>query len=421
MQQRTAFRPLVTAGAATVGASMIALTPVVSNDVAADIQHGVVNVEHRAVALADTVINPIQSWMDLIQTTQTNLQTVTQDFLSLPFPAAQQLAANWLQFGDLYVSTMQTGATDAVSYFTGSGASDFLPLLYSGSQDLVAGNVAGWISNLINALYQQPLFQIGYPLEATLDIPKTMSTNFGYAVNALLGGGVTDLGVYLVLGPGQIGHAFGSSLQAAVNSANSGDLAGAFINLLNVLPVTLDAIINGTGSPPEFGLINTPYAGLYVELSDISYNLAQAIVAPNSQNIVNGGSLPVATQEFLTQLTTGWPSLQVAFNQLLNTVGQLLGGGGAAATAGFVNADSAMAGLAAGLPGLSTDLLKGFDPAAVTNIAGWLGTSMATDIAAALPADIAGVLPGDVPAMAGRLGADLASVLPGMILSVLHF
>ncbi|ORA76455.1 hypothetical protein BST29_24525 [Mycobacterium malmoense] len=404
-----------------MGASMIALTPVVSNDVAADIQHGVVNAEHRAVALADTVVNPIQSWMDLIQTTQTNLQTVTQDFLSLPFPAAQQLAANWLQYGDLYVSTMQTGAINAVSYFTESGANDFLPLLQSASSDLISGNVEGSINNLIAALYTYPFTQIGQPLEATLDIPKTMSTNFGNAVNTLLGSGVTDLGVYLVFAPKVIGEAFGSSLQLAVNSANSGDLVGAFANLLDVPPVTLDAIINGSGTPPDFGLINTPYAGLYVELSNISKLLAQAIVAPNSQNIVNGGSLPVATQEFLTQLTTGWPSLQTAFNQLLNTVGQLLGGGGAAATAGFVNADSAMAGLAAGLPGLSTDLLKGFDPAAVTNIAGWLGTSMATDIAAALPADIAGVLPGDVPAMAGRLGADLASVLPGMILSVLHF
>ncbi|ORA65720.1 hypothetical protein BST25_23285, partial [Mycobacterium heidelbergense] len=215
------------AGAAAVGASIIALIPAVSNDVAAGIQQHMVNVEHRAVALADTVVNPIQSWMDLIQTTQTNLQTVTQEFLKLPFPAAQQLAANWLQFGNLYASTTQIGANDAIKYFTGPGTSDFLPLLYSGSNDLIAGNVAGWMSSMIAAFYSGPLFDIGYPMEATLTIPENMATNFGYAVNTLLSAGVTDFGVYALGAPVSVAGTFGSSLQLAINSANSGDLAVA--------------------------------------------------------------------------------------------------------------------------------------------------------------------------------------------------
>ncbi|ORA66402.1 hypothetical protein BST25_23165, partial [Mycobacterium heidelbergense] len=227
MQQRIAFRPLVAAGAAAVGASIIALIPAVSNDVAAGIQQHVVNVEHRAVALADTVVNPIQSWMDLIQTTQTNLQTVTQDFLSLPFPLAQQLAANWLQFGNLYVSTTQIGATDAIKYFTGPGVYDFVPLLYTGSRDLIAGNVAGWMSSMVYAFYTGPLVDIGQPMEATLTIPENMATNFGYAVNTLLTTGVTNFGYYVVTAPGSVAGTFGSSLQLAINSANSGDLAVA--------------------------------------------------------------------------------------------------------------------------------------------------------------------------------------------------
>ncbi|OIN77974.1 hypothetical protein [Mycobacterium malmoense] len=411
MQQRIAFRPLMAAGAAALGASIIALTPAVSNDVAEGIQQHMVNVEHRAVALADTVVNPIQSWMDLIQTTQTNLQTVTQEFLSLPFPAAQQLAANWLQFGNLYVSTTQIGANDAINYFTGPGAYDFLPLLYSGSNDLIAGNVAGWMSSMIGAFYTEPLFDVGYPMEAMLDIPKDMATNFGYAVNTLLTTGVTDFGLYVVGAPGYVAGTFGSSLQLAINSASSGDLAGAVLNLLNVPPVTLNGFINGLngGANPLYGLINRPYAGLYTEYSSVANALAKAIVAPNSQNIVNGGSLSAGAQQFVSQFLNGWPSPQLAINQLINTLEGLFGGSNAAGAAAALSGGSVVAGLSGGLPGLSADVLKTLDPAMVTGIAGSLGPSLGTHIAGALGTTAAS-LPVDLSRIATTLSVDLSTL-----------
>ncbi|WP_211278380.1 hypothetical protein, partial [Mycobacterium heidelbergense] len=168
----------------------------------------------------------------------------------------------------------------------------------------------------------------------------------------------------------------------------------AVLNLLNVPPVTLNGFINGLngGSQPNLGLINTPYSSLYTEYSFVSNALAKAIVAPNSQNIVNGGSLSAGAQQFVSQFLNGWPSPQLAINQLINTLEGLFGGSNAASAAAALNGGGIAASVAAGLPGVSAGVLKAFDPAAVTNIAASLGPSLAAEVAGSLGANLAGSL-----------------------------
>ncbi|OIN81937.1 hypothetical protein K3U93_22105 [Mycobacterium malmoense] len=377
---------------------MIALTPVVSSDVASDLQRSAASIQHRAVQLmADDIVNPIQAWTDLFQTTATNLQTVTQEWLALPFPVLQQFAANWAQYAYLDIATDQIGLKAAFDYFTGSGISNgFFPTLSLAFQDLSSGNVAGYLSLLLNAFYENPIFLIGYPMEAALQIPEQISTNFANAVNSLLEGGVVNIGIYALGGPSAVTTAFGNSLQASVDAANSGNLLGAATNLLSVPAETLNGFINGIGTGqvhPDYGLINPPpYESLFqLTYTDLAKDLAQAIVTPNAQNIVGGGSLAAGVDQLVNQFLNGWPSVQNAINQLINTIEGLFGGG--AATAEAVNSSSVLAGLATG-------------PA---------------ELAAHIPVDVAASLPGDVANIAGHLGVDLASVLPGMILSVLHF
>ncbi|WP_438268915.1 hypothetical protein, partial [Mycobacterium malmoense] len=62
MQQLAALRPLVTAGAAALGASLIALTPTISNNLAAKTQHSTATIQQHAIELTDAVTNPIQTW-----------------------------------------------------------------------------------------------------------------------------------------------------------------------------------------------------------------------------------------------------------------------------------------------------------------------------------------------------------------------
>ncbi|BBZ52940.1 hypothetical protein H7H82_13300 [Mycobacterium heidelbergense] len=389
MQQLAAFRPLVTAGAAAVGASLIALTPSVSNDVAAGLQHSVVNIQHRAVELADAV-NPVQSWIDLFQTTGANLQAFAQTWGALPFPVAQQAAANWLYYGDFYITTMQSGASGASNYFGGQGPTAFFPLLTTAFTDLQAGNVSGFVNNLTSAFWTQIFLQVLQPMENTLAIPREISTNFANFVNTLIGTtNVQYLGIYVFTAPGYFMGVMGDSLQAAVNSANSGDLVGAITNLLNTPPVTLDALLNGSISllsPPASGSTGFVYA-----LDNVLNSTAKAMVTPGAQNMVNGGSLAAASSAFLSQLTTGWPAPQVAFDGVLNGLTQFiqslfpsLGGAGAATAADVVNGGSALAGLSAGLPGLAANALKGFEPALATDIAAALGPSLAANVAGPL-------------------------------------
>lgn len=58
MPQLATLRPLATAGAAALGASLIALAPAVPNDVAADISHRLDNVQRHTVELTDSVCQP---------------------------------------------------------------------------------------------------------------------------------------------------------------------------------------------------------------------------------------------------------------------------------------------------------------------------------------------------------------------------
>ncbi|BBZ50029.1 hypothetical protein H7H82_13035 [Mycobacterium heidelbergense] len=88
MQQQAALRPLVTAGAAALGASMIALTPAVSNDLAADIQHSAVTIQQRAVELTDYVANPIETWIDVFEAAGINIQSLAAQFQQYPFVLA---------------------------------------------------------------------------------------------------------------------------------------------------------------------------------------------------------------------------------------------------------------------------------------------------------------------------------------------
>ncbi|ORA76804.1 hypothetical protein K3U93_14435 [Mycobacterium malmoense] len=418
MQQLTAFRPLITASAAALGASLIALTPTVFNDAAATLQHGAITAQQRAVQLADDVVNPIQTWIDTFQTAGANIQTILGEFSQLPFPVAQQLAANWLNYGNIDISNLQSVANGLVGYYLGTGLNDFVPLLEDSITDARAGQFAqtptndGAVTLLVDALYYFPLANYVENLEnIPREIIPAITQNLANATSAFFSThsnvGLSALSGSLVLLPTEIEDPLGDSLQAAYDSLVAGSPLGVLTNLLDIPGQVTNGLLNAEGLglvSPSPGLVNGFFQNLLVNIPQL---IAENMVAPGAQNITEGGSVATAFQQLSSQLISGWPTLQTVVDYLVNlwnTYGGI--GNAAAASAGAVNGGSLIGGLSTQLPGLSADLLKGFDPAAVTNIAGSLGPSLAADVAGSLGTSVAGSL----GSVAGTLAVDLSTL-----------
>ncbi|WP_141772628.1 hypothetical protein [Mycobacterium malmoense] len=420
-----ALRPLATAGVAAVGASLIALTPAVSNDVAADIQHGTATIQYRAVELADTVVNPIQTWIDTFEILGINLQSLATQFQAHPFPLAQQVAANFLQYGGEYVTPYQRAVTQGLNYFFGTGSSQFVPLMQSAWAAAAAGNFAGSsgaVSLLDEALWFYPATAVGQPLETIPQILNPITQNLANATNFATTTGISDIaGWFIVDGPPTVATALGTSLQNIYDSFAAGNPVGGVINAIDLPGEVTNALLNGLLTNPKRGynggIFSEGPTGLVKTLvTTVNQQLAAEIVAPNAQNIMSGGSLQTAFQNFVNTLTTGWPSPQEIAGDISNLINYLLGNSSSAAAAVNVAdfgtmlpaASSAMA----SLPGLSADVLKALDPAAVTSIAGSLGPSLAADVAGSLGSSLG-------PNIAGSLATTLSVDLSTLALHIL--
>ncbi|BBZ49268.1 hypothetical protein H7H82_12955 [Mycobacterium heidelbergense] len=427
MQQLAASRPLVIAGAAAIGASLIALTPTVANDLAADAQRSTVIIQHHAIELADTVANPIQTWVDTFSTLGINLQALWAQFQAVPFALSQQLAANFLQYGVDYVSAFQNAAIAADAQFLNTGSSAyFVPGLELAGTELMSGQIAKGVTQLYNTVWNLPITNIGYKLFPLLNLPGYILQNATNFSNSMAETGVPAFVLQTVFGiPGNFSTALGNGLQAVYDSFTAGDQLGAVINAIDIPGEIANLVLNGTYngfdgySEGIFSAAPGGTNGLVQLLTSGGPQIFAAdMVAPNAQNIVQGGSIATAFGNFVNTLnfwnpaTTSWPTVQSLFDGILGVFRYVLediGGAPAAAAngSGFAAlapaASSAMAGLSGGLPGLSAGVLKAFDPAAVTNIAGSLGPSLAAEVAGSLGANLAGSL-------ATTLSVDLSKV-----------
>ncbi|OIN78484.1 hypothetical protein [Mycobacterium malmoense] len=418
MQQLTALQPLVTAGAAAVGASLIALTPGVSNNLAVDLQHSAATIEQRAVQLASTdyAVNPLQTWLDVFTTAAANLQAIGSDWAQIPAILAQQVAANWIEYATEYVSSYQTAANAAVDYYLGAGSGDFAGTITQALSAVQTGNIGDAVENLYDAFIGAPLVLVFQPLEAIPQILNPITQNLANATDYLTVAGVQTLGDGVVVGviPQLFVGGIAQPLQNAYDAFSAGDPVDGMLNLLNLPGAEANAVLNGVslgGWTNGGGLLSHGVANvdgpLNALVNYIPQHLAPDLVAPQATNITTGGSLATTWATFLSQLTGGWPSPNEIVDNILNvfrTYGGLPGVASAAnagTAADFATAASAVASLSANF-------------ASVTDLSSVAALSL-------LPTDIAASLPADVANVAGHLGADLASVLPGMILSILHF
>ncbi|BBZ50857.1 hypothetical protein H7H82_20720 [Mycobacterium heidelbergense] len=286
-------------------------------------------------SLASAAFDPTQNliaqtWINTFQTAGANLQTIFNTWSQLPVPALQQVAANGISYGNLYVSTYQTAANAAVKYFTSATGNNFQPLLQMAVNDFSTGKISTGVTLLWEALYYLPLENIALPMEKILNIPAYITQNFANATSQLTSTFVNGAGLYgLINTSAAAAGALGTSLQAVYNAWNAGDTLGAVTNLLNTPGAVTNLFLNGS-KPSGGGLFSSPYIAknatglLNWLLNTFSPGFAKDIVAPNAANIATGGSLAGAFQGFANQLINGWPSLSPVIGDISAGLTQLL-------------------------------------------------------------------------------------------------
>ncbi|MCV7379845.1 hypothetical protein H7K38_14440 [Mycobacterium alsense] len=308
-------------------------------------------------AYVSNAVNPLQTWANVLPQTLTNIETIANQWLQYPAPVLQQVLANVIQYGVDYITPYRNVANALVTYYTGPGAGNFYGQLARVSTKWGQGQISQAVSTLYGAFITAPLQRL-LPLTKTLTIPGLMLQNLTNATNYLLGTGLTTLANAFTSGPATAFNALGGSLQAVYNAQVSGDSLGALTNFLDIPGQMTNAFFNGyaTGfgwlNPGQGAFFNGGFISDLVDL--IPRQLAQQIVAPNAQNIGQGGTLAAALQNLETVATQGWPSLTPIMNTL---------------TSNLSNIGSQLTGLLQNLPSVLSNL-----PSMLSTIATGVGT-----------------------------------------------
>ncbi|ORA85224.1 hypothetical protein K3U93_04940 [Mycobacterium malmoense] len=322
-------------------------------------------------AAVSNAVNPLQTWIDIVPKSTANIENIVQNWLAHPAPILQQVLANFAQYGVDYVTPFKTAANAAVTYFTGPGAGNFAGQLMRASMAYSQGQVATAVNDVVGAVFTSPIVKIGFPLEKTLVIPGLMLQNLTDATNFLTTTAIGTLGNTLSNLPVVTFNGLAGSLQAVSDAQASGDSIGAVTNFLDIPGQMVDAFLNGHTVTPGKTLFNNGLLNSVVGqlnggtiqdiVNSLPQQLAKAIVAPNAQNVVSGGSLAAAFQNLETVATQGWPSLTPIMNTLtsnLSNIGSQLTALLQNLPSGLSNLPSMLSTIAAGVGTFILSLLK---------------------------------------------------------------
>ncbi|BBZ50368.1 hypothetical protein H7H82_00170 [Mycobacterium heidelbergense] len=274
----------------------------------------------------------VQTWANTFTHAGANLQYIYNVWSKLPASVLQQVLANWINYGNIYVESYQSAAADAINYF-GAGGS-FWGELLNASNALTSGNISGAVTDTYDAFYAFVIPQILYPLETIIEkIPVGITKNLSNATSYLTSTVLSSVGLLGILGiPAQTETALGTSLQAAYNAYTSGNLLGAVTNLLNTPGAMLNGFLNGASGTA--GLLSSPAFGgnglVWAWVNSLGPGLAKQIVASGATNIVTAkgnvgfAALQTAFQGFVNNLVNGWPSLSPIVSQISGSLTSLL-------------------------------------------------------------------------------------------------
>ena len=170
-------RPRFTTGIALAGAGVIALSPIVGVSTNAHIA-SVDAVSSAAVRLTAGT-DPVQRWLEVIQTSAANLGAISQQFFDAPAPILEQLATN--QFAN--VQYLAATGQELLASLQLSLESVPAQLRQAGQQ-LRAGNIVGAVDTF-NAAILPPILNVVFYLPELYKVVTNAGQNFANVVAAL--------------------------------------------------------------------------------------------------------------------------------------------------------------------------------------------------------------------------------------------
>lgn len=337
-------RTCLTATTAFVGAGAMALSPISPVDPhVGDLRVPAV-VSDVGLAAAPF---PFQTWLNTAINVANNITAVGQAEWALPAPLVQQVAANLIEYAAMDIGAFQSAANAAVGYF----ATTFPAIMQPAIAALESGDFAGFMAGVNTAVFN--LFAgVLLPMQSALAIPQHMAANLATAVTYVTGSFVTTLGTaFLLKMVPALTAGIGASQQAVYDAATSGDWVGTIAALADMPGALTNLVLNGgDGVSGLLGPAATSgFLGLFMQT--LPQSIASQITVPGAQNIMAGGSVEAALQDFATQLTTEWPPLgdlatipggiaagmqgfpEAVLKLAGNAFGGLIGGGGSTAIA----------------------------------------------------------------------------------------
>jgi hypothetical protein len=267
-----ALNRTVTAGVAFVGASAIALTPIVAYSPALQLP----SLRSAEVQMA-AFVNPIEEWVQVIGTSFTNLSALGTQVQTDPTPILSKLAANFLANASTIADTASTLIGQAVATLAAIPQGFF-----DAATQVAAGHIAEAVQTIWGTAILPPVFLAVIPISAAIPIIQNAVQNVANVIGALGGVNLLLTGIAVISPIYATITQFGDSAQAVLDAASAGDLETAASEFINAPAKLVNAFLNGNDMTP--GLL-TPLDGVggggaIAALLKLRDAIADAIVAP---------------------------------------------------------------------------------------------------------------------------------------------
>jgi hypothetical protein len=293
---QTFTRTSMTSGVALIGASVIALSPIVVTP--QQVHLPAIPVSSIATTLTASV-DPISEWVQVLTTTFNNISTLGQQVWSNPAPILAQIIAN--QIG--YANTISTALGAAGNSFV-TALTALPPALREAAQQLAAGQISGALNtafqamlNLVvnpgMALMQSPIFSIpGQVLQNLTNVVK------------LLPDVIVGLGLSALTTVSGVQRAFGDTAQAVFDGVVAGDFGAAVNAIVNAPAVLTNAFLNGYAPTGAWGILSPGFGVVPVLVVAIRGAIAQVLGAPAPAAAAAALPTPDATLTSVSALPT---------------------------------------------------------------------------------------------------------------------
>jgi hypothetical protein len=330
MVMELALRPVITAGVALAGASIIAVTPVapplpdiqvsapavqlsaatdvldplaalagtsgaggsVITDVtstADGLLSGILNPGGELSSLGgldlgallnlvpagDPFVNPITTLIDVIATSFANIVGLGGVFIADPAPILEQVITNQIGYAMTLVGAAQSTVSGLVDWAQGIPS-----VLQSVITSIASGDITGGLQNLFDLVTIDLLLDILTPLLNGYSIVGDIATNIASLLSpSTLEDVLVPVGLGFLEPPFSVVTTFGDTAESIIAAASTGDFVTALSDIVN-LPVNLvGAFLNGDNVGDQ-GILSPTSYGTIFELLSARDTIAAAITPP---------------------------------------------------------------------------------------------------------------------------------------------